>query len=583
MFVKALFTIAALWFLFVFNTAAEPKPFKDKQLAPGSLVLPKHPDDVQKYIDQNEQIALGAVRASCNLLTNDDLKELQGVPLGKRPKALKRRIKQICESLEEVCWEQRVAKGEDYSLVYELELYAASYIAEARETAKGVTLFDKMKMGLHTFLSRFQFSYAKQVKPGKEAADLKVSAHMNDPIALSEIDPVESPFWHAPVPGISPDLRFKHLEKLKKVPRHEHPVLVFDELSLDGSGAKIKAADLKAGDGWSLKWGDEVHTDVAASRLFAALGFDVDQAYFYGPNRLTLVFPKTGQVTDFSAMAKGVFSVSKIDIRRFVSEQGVVSDDMVAAVPDLKAFVGFPYARFRKCMAEARPDSVKRLGSMVPNSIGNVQRRPLRGSLLAHHWIGNWDIREQNTLITNVHMGDYKYRVSGVFSDLGTSFGVHINPVPPDFKVGLVNAYPWDLMRLEKWAGQDKVKVMNIVNSRVKFFVSATYADMRWMARQIAAIDKVTLRSAVDEAGWPAPIRELYFHKLAARRAQILEFFEVRDPHPIVFDRDLTIKDDGGGGPAVEHGQLLREIDPENNPEGFLHNFGRLRNYGGGR
>ena len=50
--------------------------------------------------------------------------------------------------------------------------------------------------------------------------------------------------------------------------------VIFKELSHTGSAPKIRTYDLDLDDEWSLKWGDEVHTDVAASRIFAAIGYD---------------------------------------------------------------------------------------------------------------------------------------------------------------------------------------------------------------------------------------------------------------------------------------------------------------------
>ena len=52
----------------------------------------------------------------------------------------------------------------------------------------------------------------------------------------------------------------------------------------------ISSVSLDLDNKWSLKWGDEVHTDILGSHIFAALGYDVDHPYYYGENKLTLVF-----------------------------------------------------------------------------------------------------------------------------------------------------------------------------------------------------------------------------------------------------------------------------------------------------
>ncbi len=225
-------------------------------------------------------------------------------------------------------------------------------------------------------------------------------------------------------------------------------------------------------------------------------------------------------------------------------------------------------------MLEARPDRVKRMGSFLPGLLSNEDRRELRGALLAHQFIGNWDTREQNTLLTTVHMGNYKYRMSAVFSDLGASFGVVQGIFPPDFKVGLVNEFSWEVASCEG----GKLKLSSSINSILPPYKQATYQDLLWMAKKISELDGPMLRNMINKAKWPEPIAELYFHKLASRRASILNAFNLTDAHPIAFDKNLTIKVDEEY--VVKNGELLIDIDKNKNPESFLSKKGRLTNYG---
>lgn len=222
-------------------------------------------------------------------------------------------------------------------------------------------------------------------------------------------------------------------------------MILFKEFSYSGSAPKIKTYDLDLDNEWMLKWGDEVHTDIAGSRLFACLGYDVDHPYFYSKEKLTLIFdPEISSIT--SAQLKD--SLTKIygfDLSPFIYAEGIVSNKMVNAQPTLAPFLGREFLQFKKCAVEARPDRVKRIGPLDLEDVYQANRKEIRGAILAHAWIDNWDTRAANTVLTTVHQGNYNYRLSSTFSDLGTSFGVELSPVNRDFKVGLVNEFSWEL------------------------------------------------------------------------------------------------------------------------------------------
>ena len=87
--------------------------------------------------------------------------------------------------------------------------------------------------------------------------------------------------------------------------------------------------------------------------------------------------------------------------------------------------------------------------------------------------------------------------------------------------------------------------MLNVHNLTVSFMGTADYNDLRWMAKKISFLDSLTIRKCVSKAKWPYPIEELYFNKLASRRASVLESFDLVDPNPIYFNRKINIKEDG--------------------------------------
>jgi hypothetical protein len=523
----------------------------------GSSALQReYPEAVNPYLS-GRKINLEAVRATCNFLTDNDITEVDGNPVPRRKTAFIRHIKHINETLEQAWMDNRDADAEIMELLSQLAFFEASLKQKAMQSAAGpLNLGQKVRLRLDSNKSSRVFRY----KRASEAFEVPN-------------DPADSLFWHV-ADTVPLQDRFDRLAKRKKIKAKKNMVVLFDKLSTDGSAPKIDAFDLDLDNNWTLKWGDEVHTDIAGSRIFAALGYDVDHPYYYGENKLTLVFNESSEIPDASVLVERILDIYGVDLMPFISEKGRVSADMADLLEQLRPFIGQPYMRFKKCGLEARPDRVKRIGSFLPEALGNEERRELRGAILAHQFIGNWDTREANTLLTLVHSGNYNYHPSAVFSDLGTSFGVVQHTFPPDFKTGLVNAFPWEAAILKN----KRVRLTSPVNAILDCYAEATYEDLYWMAGKIAAIDSLALRDMVHKAHWPQPLEELYFHKLASRRASILAAFQISDPHPIPFNRNLNYEENGVR--IIENGVLLQDYKPEANPESFTDEHGRFRNYG---
>ena len=158
-------------------------------------------------------------------------------------------------------------------------------------------------------------------------------------------------------------------------------VVLFEELSNSGSAPKIRTLDLDFDNEWSLKWGDEVHTDVVGSRIFAALGYDVDHPYFFDKKGVTLVFDNTKEIKSWQQVQDSLFRIYGVSVEPFVYKQGKVTTEMANSNEKLSQYVGYEFVQFVKCALEARPDRVKRLGSFLPDTMCNSKRRELRGAI----------------------------------------------------------------------------------------------------------------------------------------------------------------------------------------------------------
>jgi hypothetical protein len=560
--------IVLLLFILMGFGNGNPRSDKTPEIKRGTLLLNVQLPALDSFI-LNGKINLAYVRSTCNFLTDVDITTYNGFLIPLRKKAFTRHIKHLNEILEEDYLRQKPVDNDMREIFCELALFSASLKQKAVSNSKIITRKDKKKMLVDTRRSHKLFQY-KNALTDHEANNVDP----NNPDA----DPMDSPYWHSN--KSNSEFQFANLARLKKIKPKPDMVVLFDAPSFSGSAPKVETMDLDLDNKWSLKWGDEVHTDVVGSEIFATLGYDVDHPYFYGENKLTLVFDGTREIKNAADLENKIFEIYKVRLKPFISSAGIITKEMADGVPDLQLYIGKQYVRFIKCVIEGRPDRVKRIGSFIPGEFGNENRRELRGALLAHAFIGNWDTREENTLLSliHVHSDSYhlaeQYRMSAVFSDLGTSFGVVQHVFPPDFKVGLVNEFPWEVANM---AG-GIVKLNAEINSILPCYQNATYTDLKWMAKKIGAIDSTMLRHMVDDAHWPAPISELFFHKLASRRASILIAFNLPDPNPISFNKYLTIKVDNKF--VIKDGKLVVDFEREKNPESFLSAKGRFRNYG---
>lgn len=531
----------------------------------GVLSMNQEIPEWKRYLD-HQKLRLTELRTMVNFLTDRDYTEFNGFAVPKRKKAFIRHIKHLSEQLEEMFQDNLIQHNEMEELLTELILFQASLIQKASSgNVSYLTLKQRWKLGKATYKSKKWLRYDVN-----DTVNTALNVNSQHPKGA----PYDSPYWHHCPDSVKRYKRFGILAKEKKIKAKKNLFVVFEELSYTGTAPKIRAMDLDLDNEWSVKWGDEVHTDVVGSRIFAALGYDVDHPYFYGEDKLTLIFDQRKPICSSQQLCDSLQTVYNFDLQPFISSEGNITKEMAAKRPELMPYLGQSYVRFYKCAAEGRPDRVKRIGSFVPDIALNENRRELRGVVLAHAFIGNWDTRIDNTLLTTVHNGNYEYRISAVFSDLGTSMGVSINAMPNDFKVGIVNEFGWEVAERKG----NKVQLYHQMNTYLLPYHQATFTDLLWMAHEIATLDEKCLRKIVSKAGWPDPIAELYFHKLASRRSSILLAFDITDPNPISFDRNLTIIENGKT--IIKNGKLMVDYERSKNPESFLLTKGRFRNYG---
>jgi len=342
------------------------------------------------------------------------------------------------------------------------------------------------------------------------------SSFWQDRGAIAKIDVVESfhrgghPIHrglHYPFPETGGVLR--NIKKSQTKPKFEL------EVSVDGKLRRYK-----------LKVGGEIHSEPVTGALLSTLGFNADVTQHVKNFRVDL-----GDVTveELRNDWRSYFEFKRLHLRyRF--------DDYFEVGRDERG----NYVIAKEGSLTAKPDEVTRVGPWPWGANGNEGLREARALGILSVWFGNTDMKEaENNKLLLRPDSDGRARIHHLHHDLGHAFGRVISEQ--------INAYPWDLVKRRP-------------GSRIRFSYHSTwdptlrkrptYADARWMLRQIAQLEREQIAQAVALGQWPEPVARLLVEKLIHRRNQLVEAFAlVGESTPsgaialLPVDRELTTDD----------------------------------------
>lgn len=230
----------------------------------------------------------------------------------------------------------------------------------------------------------------------------------------------------------------------------------FDKEDVSGTNPKIKVIDAN-GVKWNIKFDEEVHAEVASSRIVWACGYMVEESYFIP-----------------SGTVNGVTGLSRA--KKFVGSGG----------------------SFTNGMFEKRPEDIARRGINW-----DWDNNPFRGSkelsglAILNTMLNNWDAKTTNNNVLGMYDDDGKtvndwYLVA----DWGGSFG----------KMGGFTSHSkWDLNEYNKQAfldgtsgGQLKLHYSGKMGSSLK---SIPIEHARWFAGIIGQLSDDQIRDAFRAAG----------------------------------------------------------------------------------
>lgn len=244
-----------------------------------------------------------------------------------------------------------------------------------------------------------------------------------------------------------------------------------------------------------LKIGAEMHSEITAASLYAALGFSVDISKYVREFKLVL-----GDVTPFEFRRDWNSYYSRYDIGQYIKNQGKDPEGH--------------YIVFQEGLLEAKPKGLLRVGRWGYGKNGHAGLREVRGTFIFNMWVGNIDLHEsENNKLILRKTGD-QYRFFHLQHDMGFAFGWAYIERPGEFR--------WTLLKKKT----DRHVYLNYRSFQTNSgFKHITFADARWMTRLIAQLSREQIRAAVELGAWPDAMGKLLVEKLIARRNQLVEAF----------------------------------------------------------
>ena len=240
------------------------------------------------------------------------------------------------------------------------------------------------------------------------------------------------------------------------------PPFTFVEEDKGGTNAKVTVTDA-AGQKWGVKWGSEIHSEVFASRLVWAAGYDVEAAYFV----------KAGKIAGVTHLGRA---------KKYVESDG-----------------SFTNARFELKEKGISKQTDKESWRWDKNPF--VGTRELNGLKVMVMLTSNWDPKDQrdeesNTAIyTKRKTGEVNY----VMSDWGATMGKW---------GGVFSREKWDC---EGFSHQGRKFVTGVESGVVRFGYDGKrehdmrdgirVSDVRWLLGYVGRITDAQIRAGLGASG----------------------------------------------------------------------------------
>ena len=232
------------------------------------------------------------------------------------------------------------------------------------------------------------------------------------------------------------------------------PPFQFDKEDVTGTNPKIKIVDAN-GVKWNLKFDEEVHSEVAASRIAWACGYMVEESYFI----------PSGKVSGVTGLGRA---------RKFVGSDG----------------------SFTNAMAEKRPENIARRGvNWDWSSNPFAGTKELSGLAILNCLLSNWDAKTTNNNVLGMHDGKGGVKDWYLVADWGGTFGK---------TGGFLSHSKWDLADYSKqrFIEGSKGSAINFhYSGKMSALHSVPRDHAQWFLGLIGKLSDNQLRDAFRAAG----------------------------------------------------------------------------------
>jgi len=277
---------------------------------------------------------------------------------------------------------------------------------------------------------------------------------------------------------------------------------------------------------FKLKVGGEIHSEPTVNALLATLGFNVDLTRYVRDFRLDL-----GD-TDLEELRhewRSYFENHRTHLSYDFNDYFIEGEDKQGR-----------FLIVREGVLEWKPRDIIRVGPWPSGANGNEGRREARALGLFSAWVGNTDLKEaENNKIALTTPLQPRPKLYHLHHDIGHSLGRLISEQ--------LEAFPWELVERTP-TGKVYLNYHSVQPTSLR--TAITYADARWMTRQIAQLSRRQIAQAVSIGHWPRAAGELLTEKLIHRRNQLVEAFDlIGAPSPsgpiqmLPVDRQITTDD----------------------------------------
>ena len=377
---------------------------------------------------------------------------------------------------------------------------------------------------------------------------------------ISKIDPGVSAFWQRPSTS-----ELREPTELDYFPTEEERIVYKRVNFRSRLSEKIKTKFKSKRDGKTyelkVKMGQEVHSELVVSKLLAAVGLNQDRVQYRKKVRIYL---EDDSLDDFFSSFASKYRIESI--ARFIKAHGVEEE------------TGIEWIEINDVLLEGRPEDEVRVAPFDIGSWDLQNRREYRSLILLLGWMGIHDLHPGNCKLV------FKETAQGLvpmhrLHDPASSMGgpMYLKKPKQIFSLGSiyrVNAFAESYLKLDKKAENVKIYWNDFAN-RGRNFKNTSWYDLKWMARNIASIDKKTIWDIMVRSGMPFPVAKIYYIKLLLRRNEMIKIFDLTeefelDDVPNLKDVNLTDEE----GDVIKKGKVVKTyFKGKNDPVQIANNW----------